>query len=72
MDGLRTAVIVAGNTAVCGVIAMRNEQNPTLGTGALEFTTDEKKNIIRGGDSKLVAVIRERSVIRKRAASVWL
>ena len=72
MDRFRTAVIVAGNTAVCGVIAMRGEQNPALGTGALEFTTDEKKSIISGGDSKLVAVIRERSVIRQRAASVWL
>ena len=72
MDRFRTAVNVAGDTTVCGVIAMRNEQNPALGTGALEFTTEEKKNIIRGGDSKLVAVIRERSVIRQRAASVWL
>ena len=60
LDRFRTAVNVAGDTSVCGVIAMRNEQNPALG-GALEFTTDEKKSIISEGDSKFVAVIRERA-----------
>ena len=61
MDRFRTAVNVAGDTTVCAVIAMQNEQNPTLGTGALEFTTDERKSIIKEGDSKSIAVTRERA-----------